>query len=135
VAFAAAATVSLALGAPLALAALIGGIAGFAAKYLGGFADVAGGGVMGQNIASRLGTAGMIGLSIAEAAWMAAAAWGLSTLMAGFSLAREYVTVSRWGRPGLQTGDWVMLGRKNFLNYILSCKWQPGLGNRFASFA
>lgn len=40
---------------------------------------------------------------------------------------------SRWGRPGLQPNDFVMTGRPNLLNYALSGKWQPGLGNRFAA--
>jgi hypothetical protein len=42
------------------------------------------------------------------------------------------VLVSRWGRQGLQTGDWVMKGAANWWNYILSGKWQPGFGNQFA---
>jgi RHS repeat-associated protein len=44
------------------------------------------------------------------------------------------VTVSRWGRAGLQSGDWVMKGGVNWWNYILSGKWQPGLGNMFAPY-
>jgi hypothetical protein len=42
--------------------------------------------------------------------------------------------VSRWGRPGLESGDWVMKGGPNWWNYIWSGKWQPGLGNQFARF-
>jgi RHS repeat-associated protein len=33
--------------------------------------------------------------------------------------------VSRWGRPGLQPGDWVMKGNANPMNYLLSGKYQP----------
>jgi RHS repeat-associated protein len=44
------------------------------------------------------------------------------------------VRVSRWGRPGLRSGDWVMRGGVNWPNYILSGKWQPGFGNQFAPF-
>jgi len=44
------------------------------------------------------------------------------------------VTVSRWGRPGLQSGDWVMKGRASWWNYLKSGKWQPGFGNEFAPF-
>jgi RHS repeat-associated protein len=33
------------------------------------------------------------------------------------------VPVSRWGRPGLQPGDWVMPGPPTQLNYRLSFKW------------
>jgi|GEM_PF-3388924 len=43
--------------------------------------------------------------------------------------------VSRWGRPGLQPGDWVMSGEANWLNYVLSGKWQRGFGNEFAPFS
>ena len=43
-------------------------------------------------------------------------------------------TVSRWGRTGLQAGDWVMKGKANWWNYLRSFKWQPGLGNKFSSF-
>jgi len=35
------------------------------------------------------------------------------------------ITVSRWGRPGLYPGDWVMLGRATYRNYLLSFKWEP----------
>ena len=42
------------------------------------------------------------------------------------------IPVTRWGRPGLQDGDWVMRGGKNPWNYFWSGKWQPGFGNRFA---
>jgi RHS repeat-associated protein len=40
--------------------------------------------------------------------------------------------VSRWGRPGLQPGDFVMRGGPSPWNYFWSGKWQPGLGNQFA---
>jgi hypothetical protein len=42
--------------------------------------------------------------------------------------------VSRWGRAGLENRDWVQLGGKTPLNYFLTFKWQPGLGNQFAHF-
>jgi RHS repeat-associated protein len=45
------------------------------------------------------------------------------------------VTVSRWGRPGLQPGDWVMVGPPNFLNYLRSGKWDIGPWNQFAKFS
>jgi len=44
------------------------------------------------------------------------------------------VTVSRWGRPGLRSGDWVMTGGNNPWNYFWSGKWQPGGGNQFARY-
>lgn len=48
---------------------------------------------------------------------------------------RELIQVTRWGRPGLRSGDWVMKGGKTRLYYVLSFKWQRGPGNRYASFA
>ena len=45
------------------------------------------------------------------------------------------MAVSRWGKPGLQSGNWVMGGKTSFLNYILSGKWQPGFTNEFASYS
>ena len=48
------------------------------------------------------------------------------------------VSVCRWGRPGLQSGDWVMTGGKNWPNYILSGKIQPASwpgGNIPAAFS
>jgi RHS repeat-associated protein len=46
--------------------------------------------------------------------------------------------VSRWGRPGLQPGDWVMDGNPTFWNYAMSGKyqppWMPG-GNTPAAFS
>ena len=44
------------------------------------------------------------------------------------------VTVSRWGRPGLLPGDWVMKGPATRWNYIRTAKWQKGFGNEFAGF-
>jgi hypothetical protein len=52
----------------------------------------------------------------------------------GFSVWAHNVCVTRWGRPGLQPGDWVMKGGKTWWNYIMSGKWQPGLTNIFAPF-
>ena len=44
----------------------------------------------------------------------------------------DMMYVTRYGRPGLQPGDWVMPGKNTISNYIKSCKWQPGFGNEFA---
>jgi RHS repeat-associated protein len=50
----------------------------------------------------------------------------------------EMVRVTRWGRPGLRSGDWVMKGGKTWPNYVLSGKmqppWMPG-GNIPAPFS
>ncbi len=47
----------------------------------------------------------------------------------------EWAIASRWGRSGLEEGDWVMKGLPSRWNYILSGKWQPGIGNQFAPFS
>ncbi|AQT67724.1 Cell wall-associated polypeptide CWBP200 [Anaerohalosphaera lusitana] len=57
-------------------------------------------------------------------------AWGYATAGAGDKVVR----VSRWGKPGLGKGDWVMKGKANYLNWIFSGKLQPGMTNQFASY-
>jgi hypothetical protein len=44
------------------------------------------------------------------------------------------VTVGRWGRDGLEAGDWVMKGGCNLWNYIFSGKWDPNPLNWPAAF-
>jgi len=39
------------------------------------------------------------------------------------------VPVSRWGRPGLQLGDWVMKGKPTLSNFLRSFKWDPNPSN------
>ena len=56
----------------------------------------------------------------------------LPARFAGFGNSATVVT--RWGRPGLRSGDWVMTGGKTWFNYLRSGKFQPGLGNQFAKF-
>lgn len=46
----------------------------------------------------------------------------------GFPLER-LVPVSRWGRPGLRPGDWVMPGHVTRTNFGLSMKWDPNPSN------
>ena len=46
----------------------------------------------------------------------------------------ETMIVTRWGREGLESGDWVMKGGKNYWTYLKSGKIQPGFGNEFASY-
>ena len=48
--------------------------------------------------------------------------------------AEALTLVSRWGRSGLQPGDWVMGGGTGVWTYLMSFKWQPGMGNQFAPF-
>ena len=52
-----------------------------------------------------------------------------------FGQATNNVPVARWGRPGLQAGDWVMKGGTSYQNYVLSGKWQPGFTNQFAPYS
>lgn len=42
----------------------------------------------------------------------------------------DLTPVSRWGRPGLQPGDWVMPGDPTKTNYRLSFKWEPNWSPR-----
>ncbi|TVP77777.1 MAG: hypothetical protein EA353_09630 [Puniceicoccaceae bacterium] len=55
-----------------------------------------------------------------------------ATSVAGRS--SQLTQVTRWGRPGLEAGDWVMTGGMTTVNYRLSGKWQRGVGNQFADF-
>jgi RHS repeat-associated protein len=48
--------------------------------------------------------------------------------------AGDLVAVSRWGRPGLEAGDWVMNGPKTFDNYLLSGKWDTLPFNKYVPF-
>ncbi len=43
----------------------------------------------------------------------------------GSETADELIEVSRWGRPGLEAGDWVMKGKNTWWNYIKSGKFEP----------
>lgn len=36
----------------------------------------------------------------------------------------DLIAVSRWGRPGLEAGDWVMKGNATKWNYVRSFKWE-----------
>jgi len=66
------------------------------------------------------------------------AQWGLRARTG--AAGSRMVTVSRWGRAGLQEGDWVMKGGATRWNYIRSFKWEPSskifgkYGNEFAPF-
>ena len=48
---------------------------------------------------------------------------GLSYALANSS--SELISVTRWGRSGLEAGDWVMTGGKTPYNYLMSGKFQP----------
>jgi hypothetical protein len=68
-----------------------------------------------------------------EAAWAAAGAAAaffggaavVKLLKTWRSSSKTTVTVTRWGREGLQPGDWVMTGGKTRSNCWKSGKWQP----------
>jgi RHS repeat-associated protein len=70
-----------------------------------------------------------------ESAAIGAAAGGVGFIRGGGGSSGDLRLVSRWGREGLEAGDWVMPGGKSPLNYVLSGKWQPGAGNEFARFS
>ena len=38
---------------------------------------------------------------------------------------KGYKIVTRWGLPGIRSGDWVMNGKMTRLRFVLSMKWQP----------
>ena len=76
----------------------------------------------------------VFGRVLAGAAGEAAEATGSAASESG-AAAEKLVTVSRWGREGLNPGDWVMKGEKTWWSYLRSGKWQPGMGNQFAPFS
>ncbi len=39
--------------------------------------------------------------------------------------ADKMTEVTRWGREGLEAGDWIVKGKNTWWNYIRSFKWQP----------
>ncbi len=81
--------------------------------------------MLGGTLANAVGDA-----TLSLAARFSGAATALAGLAAalggtGEELPENQVLVCRWGRPGLQPGDWVMKGGKNFWNYFWSGKYQP----------
>lgn len=52
-----------------------------------------------------------------------------------FCAAPETITVSRWGREGLEAGDWVMKGGVNRWNYARSFKWERTPWNQSAPYS
>ena len=44
------------------------------------------------------------------------------------------MVVSRWGQPGLETGNNVMVGAQSPWKWMMSGKMQPGFSNEFASY-
>ena len=66
--------------------------------------------------------------------------WGLGIGGAGAIKAvgtgiKGTTTVTRWGRPGLRPGDWVMQGGKTRGNYFNSFKWERSPSNQSAKFS
>lgn len=109
-------------------AATLDGIIPFADPLTSAYADECGNVDSSYQWSRRLG-------GISRDALLSAAAIGWAS-RAG--TASETLTVSRWGRPGLQPGDWVMRGPANRWNYLMSGKYQPSWmpgGNMPASFS
>jgi RHS repeat-associated protein len=98
-------------------------------KYLG-VANVSGAGLQ-NDIISDIAFDGALGLGFSAAR----AGVGITSNLLRSSSANEMVVVMRWGREGLQTGDWVMKGSNRMYNYVFSGKWQPGMGNELAKFS
>ena len=44
----------------------------------------------------------------------------------------DMMYVTRYGRSGLEAGDWIMPGKNTWSNYIRSGKWDPFTWNKFA---
>ena len=44
------------------------------------------------------------------------------------------VPICRWGRPGLEYGDWVMYGKKGLKSFLFSFKWDPNPTNSKVGF-
>ncbi|HRR33969.1 MAG TPA: hypothetical protein P5026_07725, partial [Kiritimatiellia bacterium] len=77
-------------------------------------------------------TANTVNAVVSVAATLGTSAANMAAATPPASFADDFVTVSRWGREGLQPGDFVMKGDAN---YIKSGKWQPGFGNEYAPFS
>ena len=84
-------------------------------------------------IAAFYGASALGGIGLNALGVTGASGFQMTTALGGTT--ENMVLVSRWGRTGLEAGDWVMKGGKNWINYALSGKWQPGMGNQFARFA
>ncbi len=80
------------------------------------------------------------GMMLAEQALAVATLGQGSTLNQAGQTGSQFcrVQVTRWGREGLEAGDWVMKGGKNPWNYLMSGKlqpsWMPG-GNISAPYS
>ena len=54
--------------------------------------------------------------------------WALNTAKANALSTSEQINVARWQNPpseSIENGNWVMIGNKNFKNYLLSGKFNP----------
>ena len=80
-------------------------------------------------------TANTVNAVVSVAATLGTSAANMAATTPPASFADDFVMVSRWGREGLQPGDFVMKGDANYANYIKSGKWQPGFGNEYAPFS
>jgi RHS repeat-associated protein len=69
-------------------------------------------GAAAANFAAMLGEQALSALTLGESG-------------AGTAAAGSFCQVSRWGRQGLQSGDWVMNGEASRWNYTFSGKYQP----------
>ena len=70
------------------------------------------------------------GVNASNTVAMATSALGLTVNIPSFSITIPknvppvgYSVVSRWGRSGLESGDWIVKGDVNWINYLKSFKW------------
>jgi RHS repeat-associated protein len=83
--------------------------------------------VTGRPHFNREAQAADLCLGLAQTALLADAMLpgGFASGLSGGASSNNMAVVSRWGRPGLESGDWVMKGGASRANYVLSGKWQP----------
>jgi RHS repeat-associated protein len=103
-----------------------------ALPYVSGMAAVGVGTVTGVGLAAEapsvlawLGLGGAAAVKAADTPEGQAELTEAEQMLANASTAAKTCPVSRWGRPGLNPGDWVMTGKTSPLNYVLSGKYQP----------
>ncbi len=85
---------------------------------------------IGATLYSAMANIGGRAMAFAGRVWLSA--YVRAVTMTYYAAQMQYgtnpITVSRWGRQGLQNEDWVIKGGNNLINYIMTLKWIPGNG-------
>lgn len=68
-----------------------------------------------------MAVSGLTNVAMDPAIWASGAAG--STAARLVTPAERMVEISRWGRPGLESGDWVVRGGRGLGNYLRTGKW------------